>query len=125
VFRRLARAVCGPDRVLPRDLYADLWDSDRRWDTLTFVVILLSSLAYWGAGFVLYLIVITVVTYRLMAYSLAPADWHGPFWITMGTAAITTLAGATLDPRLGAIPAWEPYAPMTLSVTFLGWAIAT
>lgn len=88
-------------------------------------LLLLLSVAYWGAGFVLYLIVITIVTYRLIAYSLAPDDWHGPYWITMGAAAITTLAGALIGPRLGTLPAWESYAPMTLSVTFLAWAAAT
>lgn len=87
--------------------------------------LLLVSAAYWGAGFILYLVVLTIVTYRLMAYSLSPEDWHGPYWITMGAAAITTLAGALVGPRLQTLPAWEPYAPMTISVTFLAWAAAT
>jgi tellurite resistance protein TehA-like permease len=87
-------------------------------------VVLLSA-SYFGAGVVLYVVVVTVVTYRLLDGALRPADWTGPYWITMGAAAITTLAGATLGPRLDAIPAWEPYAPVFVGVTFLAWAAAT
>ena len=87
--------------------------------------VVLLSVSYFGAGFVLYVVVVTVVTYRLLDGALRPADWTGPYWITMGAAAITTLAGATLGPRLQAIPAWEPYAPVVVGVTFLAWAVAT
>jgi tellurite resistance protein TehA-like permease len=87
--------------------------------------VVLVSVSYFGAGFVLYGVVVTVVTYRLLDGALRPADWTGPYWITMGAAAITTLAGATLGPRLQAIPAWEPYAPVVVGVTFLAWAVAT
>lgn len=87
--------------------------------------ILVTSMAYWGAGFMLYLVVVTVVTYRLLDGALAPADWTGPYWITMGAAAITTLAGSTLGPRLVAVPALEPLGPATLTVTFLAWAAAS
>ena len=87
--------------------------------------IVLLSTAYFGAGYVLYFIVVTVVTYRLLEGSVRPEDWTGPYWITMGAAAITTLAGATLGPRLEAVAAWEPYAPVILGITFLAWAIAS
>lgn len=87
--------------------------------------IVLLSMSYFGSGYVLYFVVLTVVTYRLLDGAVRPEDWTGPYWITMGGAAITTLAGTTLEPRLASIPAWEPYAPVILGVTFLTWAIAT
>jgi len=87
--------------------------------------VVLLSVSYFGAGVLLYVVVVTVVTYRLLDGPLRPDDWTGPYWITMGAAAITTLAGATLGPRLRAIPAWEPYAPVVVGVTFLAWAAAT
>jgi len=87
--------------------------------------IVLLSMGYFGAGYVLYFVVVTVVTYRLLDGSVRPEDWTGPYWIVMGAAAITTLAGATLGPRLEGIGAWEPYAPVILGVTFLAWAIAS
>jgi len=89
------------------------------------VVVVLLSASYFGAGVLLYVVVVTVVTYRLLEGPLRPDDWTGPYWITMGAAAITTLAGATLGPRLRAVPAWEPYAPVVVGVTFLAWAAAT
>jgi len=87
--------------------------------------VLLLSVSYFGAGYVLYFVVITVVTYRLLDGGVRPEDWTGPYWIMMGAAAITTLAGATLGPSLGSVAAWEPYAPVILGVTFLAWAIAS
>lgn len=87
--------------------------------------IILLSMSYFGSGYVLYFIVITIVTYRLFNGRIRPEDWTGPYWITMGAAAITTLAGAIIGPRLGSVPAWEPYAPVILGVTFLAWAIAS
>ncbi|MFC7139063.1 tellurite resistance/C4-dicarboxylate transporter family protein [Halosimplex aquaticum] len=88
-------------------------------------VLLLTSMSYFGSGYVLYFVVVTVVTYRLLDGAVRPDDWTGPYWITMGAAAITTLAGATLGPLLESVAAWEPYAPVVLGVTFLAWAIAS
>jgi tellurite resistance protein TehA-like permease len=85
----------------------------------------LLSMSYFGSGYVLYFIVVTVVTFRLLDGAVRQTDWTGPYWITMGAAAITTLAGAELGPRLDAVPAWEPYAPVILGVSFLAWAIAS
>lgn len=87
--------------------------------------IILLSMSYFGAAYILYFVVITVVTYRLFDGAVRPDDWTGPYWITMGAAAITTLAGATLGPQLESMPAWESYAPVILGVTFLAWAIAS
>ena len=87
--------------------------------------VVLASAGYFGAGVVLYVVVVTVVTYRLLDGALRPADWTGPYWITMGAAAITTLAGATLGRSLQSVPAWEPYVPVVVAATFLAWAAAT
>lgn len=87
--------------------------------------LVLLSMSYFGSGYVLYFVVVTVVTYRLLDGPIRPDDWTGPYWITMGAAAITTLAGATLGPQLGTVPGWEPYAPLVVGATFLAWAIAS
>jgi tellurite resistance protein TehA-like permease len=87
--------------------------------------IVLLSMSYFGSGYVLYFVVVTVVTYRLLDGPIRPDDWTGPYWIMMGAAAITTLAGTTLAPRLEAFQGWEPYAPVIVGVTFLAWAIAS
>ncbi len=87
--------------------------------------LVLLSMSYFGSGYVLYFVVVTVVAYRLLDGPVRPDDWTGPYWITMGAAAITTLAGATLGPRLGTVPGWEPYVPVVVGATFLAWAIAS
>jgi len=87
--------------------------------------VVLLSMSYFGSGYVLYFVVVTVVTYRLLDGPIRPDDWTGPYWITMGAAAITTLAGTTLGPRLETFQGWEPYAPVIIGVTFLAWAIAS
>jgi len=87
--------------------------------------VVLLSMSYFGSGYVLYFVVVTVVTYRILDGPIRPDDWTGPYWITMGAAAITTLAGTTLGPRLEAFQGWEPYAPVIVGVTFLAWAIAS
>jgi tellurite resistance protein TehA-like permease len=87
--------------------------------------LVLSSMGYFGAGYVLYFVVVTVVTYRLLEGGVRPDDWTGPYWITMGAAAITTLAGTTLGPQLEGVAAWSPYAPVVVGLTFLAWTIAS
>lgn len=87
--------------------------------------LILLSMGYFGSGYVLYFVVVTVVTYRLLDGPIRPDDWTGPYWITMGAAAITTLAGTTLGPELAAFQGWESYAPVIIGVTFLAWAIAS
>ncbi|MDZ5809756.1 tellurite resistance/C4-dicarboxylate transporter family protein [Halorubrum sp. AD140] len=87
--------------------------------------LVLLSMSYFGSGYVLYFVVVTVVTYRLLNGPIRPDDWTGPYWITMGAAAITTLAGTTLGPRLETVPGWGAYAPVIVGVTFLAWTIAS
>jgi len=88
-------------------------------------LLVLASVSYFGAGYVLYVVVVTVVTYRLLDGALRPGEWTGPYWITMGAAAITTHAGATLGPRLGSLPDWAAYEPVIVGLTLLAWAVAT
>lgn len=110
--------VCMQSLAILGGLLSDTLMSYASW-------IVLLSMSYFGAVYVLYFVIVTIVTYRLLDGNVRPKDWTGPYWITMGAAAITTLAGSTLGPRLESIPAWEPYAPVILGVTFLAWAIAS
>jgi tellurite resistance protein TehA-like permease len=82
-------------------------------------VMMLVALTHFAAGWVLYLIVITLVTYRLLLRPLEPEDWTGPYWICMGAAAITTLAGATMLLYLEVGDLYEAI----LVITYLAWAV--
>lgn len=47
-------------------------------------------------GCFLYLIIITLIIYRLIFFELQPEEFAPPYWINMGAVAIITLAGSTL-----------------------------
>ncbi|MDQ7094352.1 tellurite resistance/C4-dicarboxylate transporter family protein [Desulfosporosinus sp. PR] len=79
----------------------------------------------WASGFILYLVIITLVTYRLAFCPLHPQDWTGPYWICMGAAAITTLAGATILSKLTISANWKDLIPFTKGITLLTWSIGT
>jgi len=81
--------------------------------------IYLLTLTHFAAGWILYLIFVTLVTYRLIFRELEPADWEGPYWICMGAAAITTLAGSNVLLHLDVGELYEA----TLVITYLAWAI--
>lgn len=82
-------------------------------------ILRLFSLTHFAAGWVLYLIIVTLVTYRLLFRNLAPEDWTGPYWIAMGAVAITTLAGSNMLLYLNMGDLFEAI----LVVTYLAWAI--
>jgi tellurite resistance protein TehA-like permease len=76
-----------------------------------------------GGGF--YLVLFTLVFYRMTFFAFRPASATPPYWINMGAVAITTLAGALLL-QLG--PSWPFVAeirPFLLGFTFFFWATAT
>ncbi|MEM0123164.1 MAG: tellurite resistance/C4-dicarboxylate transporter family protein [Conexivisphaerales archaeon] len=47
-------------------------------------------------GWIMYIVIITMISYRLLFFKLDPQDATGPYWINMGATAITTLAGSLL-----------------------------
>lgn len=83
------------------------------------------SWAFWALGFVLYLIIITLVIYRLIFKTLEPRDWAGPYWICMGAAAITTLAGATIVSKLSLSTGWKEFTIFTKGITLMTWTMGT
>ncbi len=58
--------------------------------------ILLAALSMFLLGCALYLMVITLIFYRLTFFSFEAEGFSPTYWIAMGAAAITTLAGAVL-----------------------------
>ena len=58
--------------------------------------VLFFSLCMFLIGCMLYLIVITLIFYRFMFFPLKPQEFEPLYWISMGAAAITTLAGTIL-----------------------------
>ncbi len=59
-------------------------------------ILLFAMLSMFLMGGALYIILIVLIMYRLLFFSLSPRQFSPHYWITMGAAAITTLAGTTL-----------------------------
>jgi tellurite resistance protein TehA-like permease len=87
--------------------------------------VLFFSLSTFLLGGMFYLLIMGLIFYRFMFFSLPPEELHPSYWINMGAAAISTLAGATLvlngsDSRL---LLWQQ--PFILGLTLFFWAFAT
>lgn len=59
-------------------------------------IILFISLMMFLLGCMLYIIIITLIFYRLTFFKLRAEEFAPPYWINMGAVAITTLAGSIL-----------------------------
>ncbi len=87
--------------------------------------VLFFSLCMFLIGCMLYLIVITLIFYRFMFFPLKPQEFEPLYWISMGAAAITTLAGTILAFNGHGSQLLQPIVPFILGSTILFWAFAT
>lgn len=83
------------------------------------------SLAFWLAGGMLYIWLISLIFYRYTFFRFVPSDLMPPYWINMGAMAISTLAGTLLVANAGGSPLLAKLQPFTLGLTILFWATAT
>ncbi len=87
--------------------------------------VLFFSLFLYLLGSMLYLTIITLVFYRLMFFNLAPKEFIPLYWVDMGAAAITTLAGGRLILASGEWAFLQEILPFLKGFTLLFWATAT
>jgi tellurite resistance protein TehA-like permease len=76
-------------------------------------------------GCLLYLIIITLIFYRLAFLPLTAASFAPPYWINLGAAAITTLAGCTLILNAKHWALLGELLPLLKGFTLFFWAGAT
>jgi tellurite resistance protein TehA-like permease len=88
-------------------------------------LILFFSFSMFLVGCMLYILIITLIFYRFMFFQLTPEDFSRPYWINMGAAAITTLAGAMLVTNIPWSTFLERLFPFTMGFTLFFWSIAT
>lgn len=89
-------------------------------------VVMFASFVWWMIGSFLYMVLITLVVYRLVFFKMSPNDLVPPYWINMGALAITTLAGSTLYINTPLIEG--PYADLlgfTKGFTLFFWSFGT
>jgi tellurite resistance protein TehA-like permease len=87
--------------------------------------LLLFCLAMWLGGGMLYFWIIALIFYRYTFYVLAPSDLAPPYWINMGAAAISTLAGTLLIGASEHSPVAVQVLPFVRGFTLMWWATAT
>jgi tellurite resistance protein TehA-like permease len=88
-------------------------------------VVVFIGLCLFLLGGVLYLILISLIFQRWLFEPMRPEQLTPPYWINMGAAAITTLAGERLGSIAGADPVTAALARLIEAMTVLFWALAT
>jgi tellurite resistance protein TehA-like permease len=87
--------------------------------------VLFFCLVMWLGGGMLYFWIISLIFYRYMFFTLAPSDLAPPYWINMGAAAISTLAGTMLIAHSASSPVLISVLPFVRGFTLMWWATAT
>ena len=86
---------------------------------------LFTALCLYLLGAALYLLIITLVVYRLVFFPLRARDFTPPYWINMGALAITALAGSLLVRHIPASSSLAQLLPFVKGFTLFFWATAT
>jgi tellurite resistance protein TehA-like permease len=87
--------------------------------------VLVFSLAMWLGGGMLYLWIISLIFYRYTFFPMSPSDLAPPYWINMGAAAISTLAGTVLVAAAPRSPVLVQILPFVRGLTLMWWATAS
>lgn len=88
-------------------------------------IVLFFSLCMFLVGGMLYIMTMTLIFYRLMFFELTPQGLTSPYWINMGAAAITALAGCLLAQAGGESILLQPMMAFIMGCTVFFWANAT
>lgn len=89
-------------------------------DQLQFV-----ALSLYMLGAALYLLIITLVVYRMVFFPLRAREFTPPYWIDMGALAVTTLAGSLIVIHAPTGGALAELLPFVKGFTLFFWATAT
>ena len=88
-------------------------------------IILFISLMMFLLGCMLYIIIITLIFYRLTFFKLRAEEFAPPYWINMGAVAITTLAGSVLVLNEHYWVFLKSVEPFLKGFTLMFWATGT
>lgn len=87
--------------------------------------VLFLTLCGFLLGCMLYVILITLIFYRLTFFPIRAEEFAPPFWINMGAVAITTLSGSTLILNINNTPGLSAFIPFLKGFTLFFWATGT
>jgi tellurite resistance protein TehA-like permease len=88
-------------------------------------LVLMFCLTMWLGGGMLYFWIISLIFYRYTFFPMSPSDLAPPYWINMGAAAISTLAGTLLVAAAPHSPVLLQVLPFVRGFTLMWWATAT
>ena len=83
------------------------------------------ALAMWLLGGMLYILMMSLIFYRLVFFTLEPQDWVPPYWINMGAMAISVLVGSTLILQAPDAPHLAAILVFLKGFTVFYWAAGT
>jgi tellurite resistance protein TehA-like permease len=83
--------------------------------------VLFFSLSMYLLGCMLYILIITLILYRFLFFSLTASEFTPAYWIDMGAEAITALAGATLILAAPQLPLLQEILPFLKGFTLFFW----
>jgi tellurite resistance protein TehA-like permease len=84
-----------------------------------------AAVGLWSVGVVLYLLLVCTILLRWLAFPVTPATVGPSYWILMGAAAISVLAGAGITSLPAAIPVIRATAVFVTGSCFALWSFAT
>jgi tellurite resistance protein TehA-like permease len=90
-----------------------------------YIVWLFVSLCLYLLGAALYLLIITLVVYRMVFFPLRAYEFTPPYWIDMGALAITTLAGSLIVLQSPITGPLTDLLPFVKGFTLFFWATAS
>lgn len=88
-------------------------------------IVLFFTLLFFLLGAIFYLIIISFIFYRMAFFKMEPAEFRPSFWINMGAAAISTLAGATLAKDMAGVTEFQTFIPSMKVLTMFFWISGT
>jgi tellurite resistance protein TehA-like permease len=88
-------------------------------------ITLFFSLVMFLCGCMLYIIVITLIVYRMSFFKMKAEEFAPPYWINMGAVAITTLAGSSIILNTHELNFLTSMLPFLKGFTLFFWAIGT
>ena len=83
------------------------------------------SLTAWLVSILFYVVLVTLLFYRLTFYRVTPAEITPDYWIDTGAAAISALAGVTLINDSEGLFVVQQYIPLIKLLCLLLWGAAT
>lgn len=83
------------------------------------------ALCGYMLGCMLYIILITLIFYRLTFFPMKAEEFAPPYWINMGAVAISTLSGATLILNINEATGFVDFLPFLKGFSLFFWVTGT